>query len=81
MDDIVASSRRVTEIMAEVVEVSLAQSARLGEVTEDITQRAGEPARAAPPTASVRPMAPALRARPAANGPLQPQAERQYVRY
>nr|WP_269471930.1 methyl-accepting chemotaxis protein [Achromobacter insolitus] len=47
MDDIVASSRRVTEIMAEVVEVSLAQSAKLGEVTEDITQRAGEPARCA----------------------------------
>ena len=81
MDDIVASSRRVTEIMAEVVEVSLAQSARLGEVTEDITQRAGEPARTAPPATAVRPVAPALRARPAANGPLQPQAERQYVRY
>jgi methyl-accepting chemotaxis protein len=49
MDDIVASSRRVTEIMAAVVEESLAQSAKLGDVTEDITQRAGEPGRAAPP--------------------------------
>jgi methyl-accepting chemotaxis protein len=49
MDDIVASSRRVTEIMAAVVEESLAQSAKLGDVTEDITQRAGEPGRAAAP--------------------------------
>ncbi|KAG0746050.1 hypothetical protein G6F24_015779 [Rhizopus arrhizus] len=38
MEDIVASSRRVTEIMAEVVNVSLAQSAKLADVTEDITQ-------------------------------------------
>jgi len=81
MDDIVASSRRVTEIMAEVVEVSLAQSAKLGEVTEDITQRTGEPARGALQAPAVRQVAPALRARPAANAPLQPQAERQYVRY
>ncbi|EHK68183.1 sensory box protein 9 [Achromobacter arsenitoxydans SY8] len=38
MEGIVSSSRRVTEIMAQVVEVSLAQSAMLGGVTEDITQ-------------------------------------------
>lgn len=38
MKDIVGSSRRVTEIMAGVVEVSLAQSAVLGDVTEDITR-------------------------------------------
>jgi methyl-accepting chemotaxis protein len=39
MEDIVASSRRVTGIMAEVVEVSLAQSRALGEVTDALTQR------------------------------------------
>lgn len=44
MEDIVASSRRVTEIMAEVVNVSLAQSAKLGDVTEDITQMTAEAA-------------------------------------
>ncbi|AHV91832.1 methyl-accepting chemotaxis protein [Bordetella holmesii] len=38
MTDIVASSRRVTEIMAEVVQESLEQSGRLGDVTEDLTQ-------------------------------------------
>lgn len=42
MNDIVASSRRVTEIMAEVVDVSLAQSAKLGEVTEVLTQSTAE---------------------------------------
>lgn len=46
MEDIVASSHRVTEIMAEVVEVSLAQSAKLGEVTEDLTQMTAEAASA-----------------------------------
>jgi len=47
MDDIVESSRRVTEIMAEVVDVSLTQSSTLGGVTEDLTQMngAGTPAR------------------------------------
>ncbi|WP_241074906.1 methyl-accepting chemotaxis protein [Achromobacter insuavis] len=44
MENIVTSSRRVTEIMGEVVEVSLAQSAKLGEVTEDITQMTAEAA-------------------------------------
>lgn len=34
MDDILSSSRRVTEIMGQVVDVSLAQSAELGSVTE-----------------------------------------------
>ena len=37
MDDIVTSSHRVTEIMGEVVQASLAQSSKLGDVTEDIT--------------------------------------------
>ncbi len=46
MEGIVSSSRRVTEIMGQVVEVSLAQSATLGGVTEDITQmNAGAAAR------------------------------------
>ncbi|WP_338616112.1 methyl-accepting chemotaxis protein [Achromobacter sp. E1] len=38
MEGIVASSRRVTEIMGQVVEVSLAQSAKLAAVTEDLTE-------------------------------------------
>jgi methyl-accepting chemotaxis protein len=38
MEEIVASSRRVTEIMAQVVNESLAQSVTLGEVTENITR-------------------------------------------
>lgn len=38
MEGIVASSRRVTEIMGQVVEVSLAQSAKLAGVTEDLTE-------------------------------------------
>jgi len=54
MGDIVTSSRRVTEIMAEVVEVSLNQSSTLGDITEDITHMTGgkaggpQPARAMP---------------------------------
>jgi methyl-accepting chemotaxis protein len=42
MDDIVGSSRRVTEIMAEVVNVSLTQSSELGVVTQDLSQMNGE---------------------------------------
>ena len=42
MESIVSSSRRVTEIMGQVVEVSLAQSARLGDVTEDLTQMSAD---------------------------------------
>ncbi len=38
MEGIVASSRRVTEIMGQVVDVSLAQSAKLAGVTEDLTE-------------------------------------------
>ncbi|WP_301341982.1 methyl-accepting chemotaxis protein [Achromobacter mucicolens] len=38
MEGIVASSRRVTEIMGQVVEVSLAQSTKLAGVTEDLTE-------------------------------------------
>src|SRR5690606_19480633 len=38
MGDIVASSRRVTDIMGEVVDVSLEQSRTLAEITDDITQ-------------------------------------------
>jgi methyl-accepting chemotaxis protein len=45
MEDIVASSRRVTQIMAEVVDVSLAQSTALDGVTEDLTQMNGAPSR------------------------------------
>jgi methyl-accepting chemotaxis protein len=45
MEGIVTSSRRVTEIMGQVVEVSLAQSAKLAGVTEDLTQTGAESAR------------------------------------
>ena len=38
MEGIVASSRRVTEIMGQVVDVSLAQSAKLAGVTEELTE-------------------------------------------
>ncbi|WGJ89329.1 methyl-accepting chemotaxis protein [Achromobacter mucicolens] len=38
VEGIVASSRRVTEIMGQVVDVSLAQSAKLAGVTEDLTE-------------------------------------------
>jgi methyl-accepting chemotaxis protein len=44
MEDIVASSRRVTEIMAQVVNESLSQSVTLGEVTENITRSDQAPA-------------------------------------
>jgi len=96
MEDIVASSRRVTEIMAEVVNVSLAQSAKLGDVTQDITQMTAEAAQtlratqeAADAQASrkdrqvgvVKPVAAAVRARPAANTPLPPKPVLEYVRY
>ncbi|MBV7486709.1 methyl-accepting chemotaxis protein [Bordetella sp. BOR01] len=61
MGDIVASSRRVTDIMGEVVDVSLAQSRTLGEVTDDITQTSAAaqarrlaPVAVAPPRALVR---------------------------
>ncbi|MNX66423.1 Biofilm dispersion protein BdlA [compost metagenome] len=69
MEGIVASSRRVTEIMAEVVEVSLAQSGKLGDVTQDITQMTAEAVETLRPAAMIRPMAPTGRARPAANTP------------
>lgn len=92
MEDIVASSRRVTEIMGEVVEVSLAQSGKLGEVTEDITQMTAEAASAlqaahelhgghAVLKPAVKPVAPSVRARPAANTPLPPKPVLEYVRY
>ncbi|MFY0479958.1 methyl-accepting chemotaxis protein [Achromobacter marplatensis] len=96
MEDIVASSRRVTEIMAEVVNVSLAQSAKLGEVTEDITQMTAEAAHTLRATQAaadaqaartdrqfglVKPVAAAVRARPAANTPLPPKPVLEYVRY
>lgn len=45
MEGIVASSRRVTEIMGQVVEVSLAQSDKLAGVTEDLTETHVETAR------------------------------------
>ncbi|MFD4841248.1 methyl-accepting chemotaxis protein [Achromobacter sp. NPDC058515] len=90
MEGIVASSRRVTEIMAEVVEVSLAQSVKLGDVTEDITQMTAEAAETlraahdkagARPVAMVKPVAPAVRARPAANTPMPPKPALEYARY
>ncbi|WP_241082348.1 methyl-accepting chemotaxis protein [Achromobacter xylosoxidans] len=92
MEDIVASSRRVTEIMAEVVEVSLAQSGKLGEVTEDITHMTADAA-SVPQAAhelhggnrvlkpALKPVAPAVRARPAANTPLPAEPVLEYVRY
>ncbi|MFY3203838.1 methyl-accepting chemotaxis protein [Achromobacter xylosoxidans] len=86
MENIVTSSRRVTEIMGEVVEVSLAQSAKLGEVTEDITQMTAEAAHelqsayeaqdrpeAAQETASARAVAP--------RAPASSQSALEYVRY
>ncbi|MFY3209935.1 methyl-accepting chemotaxis protein, partial [Achromobacter xylosoxidans] len=86
MENIVTSSRRVTEIMGEVVEVSLAQSAKLGEVTEDITQMTAEAAHelqsayeaqdrpeAARETASARAVAP--------RAPASSQSALEYVRY
>ncbi|MFJ3465421.1 methyl-accepting chemotaxis protein [Achromobacter spanius] len=45
MEGIVASSRRVTEIMGQVVDVSLAQSDKLAGVTEDLTETHVETAR------------------------------------
>ncbi|HEY9279087.1 MAG TPA: methyl-accepting chemotaxis protein [Eoetvoesiella sp.] len=45
MNDIVASSRHVTDIMAEVVDASLAQSAKLDEVTADITHTSTQKSR------------------------------------
>ena len=92
MENIVTSSRRVTEIMGEVVEVSLAQSAKLGEVTEDITQMTAEAASAlqaahelhgGSPTLrpAVKPVAPSVRTRQAANTPLPPKPVLEYVRY
>ncbi|WMD20732.1 methyl-accepting chemotaxis protein [Achromobacter seleniivolatilans] len=97
MEDIVASSRRVTEIMAEVVDVSLVQSAKLGDVTEDITQMTAEAAQTLRATQEasdaqaarlnhrhasvVMPVAATVRARPAANTPLPPKPVLEYVRY
>ena len=53
MGDIVDSSRRVTDIVGQVVDVSLAQSRTLGDVTDDLTQAsvAGTQSRAAAPVA------------------------------
>ena len=87
MENIVTSSRRVTEIMGEVVEVSLAQSAKLGEVTEDITQMTAEAAHErqraydahAHPAAS-RPPAPA-RANAASAAAAPSRQALEYVRY
>ncbi|KAG1254780.1 hypothetical protein G6F65_016908 [Rhizopus arrhizus] len=97
MEDIVASSRRVTEIMAEVVNVSLAQSAKLADVTEDITQMTSEAAQTLRATQEaadaqaarkdhravgvVKPVTAAVRARQAANTPLPPKPVLEYVRY
>ena len=64
MGDIVASSRRVTDIMGEVVDVSLAQSHTLGDVTEDITQASAAAQSHAPASIVARPL-PALSRRAA----------------
>ncbi|NMK47453.1 methyl-accepting chemotaxis protein [Achromobacter sp. Bel] len=97
MEDIVASSRRVTEIMAEVVNVSLGQSAKLADVTEDITQMTAEAAQTLRATQDaadaqaarkgrrqaevLKPVAAEMRARQAANTPLPPKPVLEYVRY
>ena len=79
MDDIVTSSHRVTEIMGEVVQASLAQSSKLGDVTEDITAMTADAAqvlrqstaeRELRPVSVVKPVAQGVRARPAANTPM-----------
>jgi methyl-accepting chemotaxis protein len=61
MAEIVNSSRQVTQIMGEVVQTSLAQSARLREVTDDLTAQdvsttpgSGKPRPAVPLQASAR---------------------------
>ena len=73
MDDIVTSSHRVTEIMGEVVQASLAQSSKLGDVTEDITAMTADAAqvlrqstaeRELRPVSVVKPVAQGVRARP-----------------
>ncbi|MFY3311981.1 histidine kinase [Achromobacter xylosoxidans] len=86
MENIVTSSRRVTEIMGEVVEVSLAQSAKLGEVTEDITQMTAEAAHELQSayetqdrTGAAREAASARAAAPRA--PASSQSALEYVRY
>ncbi|MBO9356722.1 PAS domain S-box protein [Bordetella petrii] len=56
MGDIVASSRRVTDIMGEVVDVSLEQSRTLAEITDDITQNSAAAAQA-PRRAGIAPVA------------------------
>jgi methyl-accepting chemotaxis protein len=97
MEDIVASSRRVTEIMAEVVNVSLAQSAKLGGVTEDITKMTAEAEQTLRATQEaadalaarqgrqqvpvVKPVMASVRAKQAANTPLPPAPVLEYVRY
>ena len=72
MDDIVTSSHRVTEIMGEVVQASLAQSSKLGDVTEDITAMTADAAqvlrqstaeREVRPVSVVKPVAQGVRAR------------------
>ncbi|MCV6901116.1 MAG: methyl-accepting chemotaxis protein [Achromobacter xylosoxidans] len=80
MENIVTSSRRVTEIMGEVVEVSLAQSAKLGEVTEDITQMTAEAACELQSTYDAHQRPTAARATTAGASPLSP-AALEYERY
>ncbi|MFG0233082.1 methyl-accepting chemotaxis protein [Achromobacter sp. 413638] len=90
MDDIVTSSHRVTEIMGEVVQASLAQSSKLGDVTEDITAMTADAAqvlrqstaeREVRPVSVVKPVAQGVRARPAANTPMPSKPVLEYVRY
>ena len=81
MDDIVTSSHRVTEIMGEVVQASLAQSSKLGDVTEDITAMTADAAqvlrqstaeRELRPVSVVKPVAQGVRARPRPIRPCRP---------
>ena len=89
MDDIVTSSHRVTEIMGEVVQASLAQSSKLGDVTEDITAMTADAAQVLRQSTAERELRPvsvvaggAGRAgAPAANTPMPSKPVLEYVRY
>ena len=89
MDDIVTSSHRVTEIMGEVVQASLAQSSKLGDVTEDITAMTADAAqvlrqstaeRELRPVSVVKPVAQGVRRAPRPIRPCRPPVL-EYVRY
>ena len=68
MDDIVTSSHRVTEIMGEVVQASLAQSSKLGDVTEDITAMTADAAQVLRQSTAERELRPVSVVKPVAQG-------------